>query len=131
MEVQLPKRPWPVSIRYSGSIPRIRRVILLVVSSISNMSQSYFRETGLPPVLCTLLQFPPNIQYNDPAPQEFALQFWDQQKLSNASYVVAILGMLVGSKGNSVSLIAALLLTTLIKLFRCYRNRKPLCSHAA
>ncbi|SJK98124.1 uncharacterized protein ARMOST_01383 [Armillaria ostoyae] len=77
------------------------RVILLAVLSISNISQSYFRETGLPPVLCTLLQFPPNIQYNDPAPQEFALQFWDQQKLSNASYVVAILGMLVGSKGNS------------------------------
>ncbi|KAK0459266.1 p115 like vesicle tethering protein [Desarmillaria tabescens] len=67
----------------------------------NSSNQSYFRETGLPPVLCTLLQFPPNIQYNDPAPQEFALQFWDQQKLSNASYVVAILGMLVGSKGNS------------------------------
>ncbi|KAK0195971.1 p115 like vesicle tethering protein [Armillaria mellea] len=67
----------------------------------NSSNQSYFRETGLPPVLCTLLQFPPNIQYNDPAPQEFALQFWDQQKLSNASYVVAILGMLVSSKGNS------------------------------
>ncbi|KAG6888500.1 hypothetical protein C0995_007838 [Termitomyces sp. Mi166 len=68
----------------------------------NSSNQSYFRETALPPVLCALLLFPPNIQMRDPAPQEFALQFWDSQKQSNASLVVGIIGMLVGSKGSSL-----------------------------
>ncbi|KAG7449889.1 uncharacterized protein BT62DRAFT_963415 [Guyanagaster necrorhizus] len=84
-----------------GAVAQEALACVDVLLRFNSSNQSYFRETGLPPVLCTLLQFPPNIQYNDPAPQEFALQFWDQQKLNNASYVVAILGMLVGSKGNS------------------------------
>ncbi|KAJ7252415.1 p115 like vesicle tethering protein [Mycena haematopus] len=65
-------------------------------------NQSYFRETPLPPVLCSLLLFPPNLQMHEAAPQEFALQFWDDQKLSNASLIVGIMGMLISSsKGNS------------------------------
>lgn len=63
-------------------------------------NQSYFRETPLPPVLCSLLLFPPQLQMDQPAPQEFALQFWDDQKLANASLVVGIMGMLVNSKSN-------------------------------
>ncbi len=55
-------------------------------------------------MLCSLLQFPPNITPQQPPPQDFALQFWDDQKLSNASYAVAIIGMLLGSKGGSVCL---------------------------
>lgn len=43
-----------------------------------------------------------NLQLRDPAPQEFALQFWDSQKQANASLVVGIMGMLVGSKGAGV-----------------------------
>jgi intracellular protein transport protein USO1 len=65
--------------------------------------KSYFRETTLPPILCSLVLFPPTLQLHDPAPQEFALQFWDSQKQSNAGLVVGIIGMLVGSKGSSVS----------------------------
>ncbi|KAG6918883.1 hypothetical protein DXG01_010947 [Tephrocybe rancida] len=65
-------------------------------------NQSYFRETPFPPVLCSLLLFPPNLQIRDAAPQEFALQFWDKQKQTNASLVIGIIGMLVGSKGSSV-----------------------------
>ncbi|KAG6877998.1 hypothetical protein C0993_000958 [Termitomyces sp. T159_Od127] len=65
----------------------------------NSSNQSYFRETALPPVLCSLLLFPPNIHIRDSAPQEFALQFWDNQKQHNASLVVGIIGMLVGSKG--------------------------------
>ncbi|KNZ72368.1 General vesicular transport factor [Termitomyces sp. J132] len=70
----------------------------------NSSNQSYFRETALPPVLCSLLLFPSNIQMRDSAPQEFALQFWDSQKQNNASLVVGIIGMLVGSKGSSVSI---------------------------
>ncbi|KAJ7125418.1 p115 like vesicle tethering protein [Mycena epipterygia] len=70
-------------------------------------NQSYFRETPLPPVLCSLLLFPPSLPMHEAAPQEFALQFWDDQKLSNASFVVGIMGMLIGSsKGNSVQVSA-------------------------
>ncbi|EGO26144.1 hypothetical protein SERLADRAFT_447399 [Serpula lacrymans var. lacrymans S7.9] len=64
-------------------------------------NQSYFRETTLPSSLCSLLQFPPNLQIQDPVPQEFSLQFWDQQKLINVSLVIGIMGMLISSKGNS------------------------------
>ncbi|KAJ6534017.1 p115 like vesicle tethering protein [Mycena vulgaris] len=65
-------------------------------------NQSYFRETPLPPLLCSLLLFPPSLPMHEAAPQEFALQFWDDQKLSNASFIVGIMGMLISSsKGNS------------------------------
>ena len=74
--------------------------------------QSYFRETGIPPGLCTLLSFPPSIGFQEPPPQDFALQFWDDQKLNNASYVVAIIGMLLSSKGGSVSPLVSICLPT-------------------
>jgi len=57
----------------------------------------------MPTVLCSLLQFPPTLQLQGSPPQEFALQFWNQQKFSNASLVIGIMGMLIGSKGSSVS----------------------------
>ncbi|KAJ3748406.1 p115 like vesicle tethering protein [Lentinula detonsa] len=66
----------------------------------NSSNQSYFRETGLPPVLLSLLLFPQNLTFDVPAPQEFALQFWDEQKMINAKTVVAIMGLLVGSKGH-------------------------------
>src|SRR5882762_8160325 len=43
-------------------------------------TQSYFRETNLPALLCTPLYFSPNTQPHEPVPQEFALQFWNSQK---------------------------------------------------
>ncbi|KAJ3554306.1 hypothetical protein NM688_g3183 [Phlebia brevispora] len=65
-------------------------------------NQSYFRETSLPPVLPSLLLFPPQLPPQEPAPQGFALQFWDPlQKRANAGMVVGIMGILVGSKGGS------------------------------
>ncbi|KAF8058707.1 p115 like vesicle tethering protein [Lyophyllum atratum] len=67
----------------------------------NSSNQCYFRETPLPPVLCSLLLFPWNLQIRDAAPQEFALQFWDTQKQINASLVIGIMGMLIGSKGSS------------------------------
>ncbi|KAF7290091.1 hypothetical protein HMN09_01314300 [Mycena chlorophos] len=68
----------------------------------NNSNQSYFRDMPLPPVLCSLLLYPPNLPMDEKAPQEFALQYWDNQKLANASLIVAIMGMFIGSsKGNS------------------------------
>jgi hypothetical protein len=66
-----------------------------------HLLQSYFRETPLFPIVSQLLQFPPNIRLTDPAPQEFALQFWDEQKTLNASLIVGIMGIFVGSKGST------------------------------
>ncbi|KAJ7592046.1 p115 like vesicle tethering protein [Mycena floridula] len=71
----------------------------------NSSNQSYFHETGLPPGLCELLLFPINLPMNEAAPQEFALQFWDSQKMANASYVVSIMGMLINSKGSAQELI--------------------------
>ncbi|PPQ93846.1 hypothetical protein CVT25_013555 [Psilocybe cyanescens] len=68
----------------------------------NNSNQSYFRETALPPVLCALLQFPVSLDVQTTAPQEFALQFWDDQKRANTSLIVGIMGMLSSSKGNGV-----------------------------
>ncbi|KAF7782771.1 hypothetical protein Agabi119p4_2147 [Agaricus bisporus var. burnettii] len=63
-------------------------------------NQSYFKETQLPPVLCSLLLYPFSLPLQESAPQEFALQFWDEQKAINAGLVVGILGMLIGSKSS-------------------------------
>ena len=70
--------------------------------------ESYFRETPLPPELPALLLFPPALPPQESAPQGFALQFWDPpQKRANAAAVVGIMGILVGSKGGSVSVLYA------------------------
>ncbi|KAG1856077.1 p115 like vesicle tethering protein [Suillus subalutaceus] len=60
----------------------------------NSSNQSYFRETSLPALLCSLLLLPSNLSLQDSAPQDFALQFWDSQKVVNVSLV------LVGSKGS-------------------------------
>ncbi|KAG1734612.1 p115 like vesicle tethering protein [Suillus lakei] len=70
----------------------------------NSSNQSYFRETSLPALLCSLLLLPSNLSLQDSAPQEFALQFWDSQKVANVSLVLGIMGMLVGSKGSSQEL---------------------------
>ncbi|KAG1836807.1 p115 like vesicle tethering protein [Suillus subalutaceus] len=67
----------------------------------NSSNQSYFRETSLPALLCSLLLLPSNLSLQDSAPQDFALQFWDSQKVVNVSLVLGIMGMLVGSKGSN------------------------------
>ncbi|KAF9478119.1 hypothetical protein BDN70DRAFT_66874 [Pholiota conissans] len=69
----------------------------------NSSNQSYFKETSLPPVLCALLQFPVTLDVQTTAPQEFALQFWDDQKQRNTSLIIGIMGMLVGAKGHGGS----------------------------
>ncbi|KAI9449570.1 p115 like vesicle tethering protein [Lactarius psammicola] len=62
-------------------------------------NQSYFRETDLPSLLCTLLFFNPSIQPGETVPQEFALQFWNDDKATNAGLILEAIGLLLGSKG--------------------------------
>ena len=64
--------------------------------------QSYFRETSLPPLLLSLLQFPVALSLDQAASQEFALQFWDDQKRVNASLILGVIGMLSALKGQGV-----------------------------
>jgi hypothetical protein len=66
------------------------------------ITQSFFRETPFPPVLCTLLLYPPALPPHEPVPQEFALQFWDAAKTENAVLVVGLIGLLANAKGGSV-----------------------------
>ncbi|KAI6114688.1 p115 like vesicle tethering protein [Pisolithus croceorrhizus] len=67
----------------------------------NSSNQSYFRGTSLPALLCSFLLFPSKLQPQDAPPQEFALQFWDLKKAANASLVIGIMGMLIGSKGTT------------------------------
>ncbi|EPT00454.1 hypothetical protein FOMPIDRAFT_1060413 [Fomitopsis schrenkii] len=66
-------------------------------------NQSYLRNSPLPPVLLTVLGFPPALPHDQPPPQGFALQLWDvQQKRTNTSMVVGIIGLLARSGGGSM-----------------------------
>ncbi|CUA67014.1 Intracellular protein transport protein USO1 [Rhizoctonia solani] len=65
----------------------------------NSSNQNYFRELSLPPRIPPLLLYPtPPPPPNVPAPQEFSLQFWDEQKLANAGMLVGIISLLTGSK---------------------------------
>ncbi|KAF9508661.1 hypothetical protein BS47DRAFT_1350130 [Hydnum rufescens UP504] len=65
-------------------------------------NQSYFRELTLPSALPPLLLYPsPSPHPDHPTPQEFSLQFWDTQKVSNASIVLNIINILSKGKGAS------------------------------
>ncbi|KAG8735971.1 hypothetical protein FRC10_009946 [Ceratobasidium sp. 414] len=67
----------------------------------NSSNQNYFRELSLPPRLPPLLLYPsPPPPPHVPAPQEFALQFWDAQKLANAGMLVGIISLLNGPKGK-------------------------------
>ncbi|KAF4563073.1 hypothetical protein EYR40_007208 [Pleurotus pulmonarius] len=85
-----------------GHVPQEALACIDGLLRFNSSNQSYFRESQSPPILCNLLLFPPSLQFHQPAPQEFALQFWDSQKTTNASMVVGIIGMLASTKGNPV-----------------------------
>ncbi|KAJ7072925.1 p115 like vesicle tethering protein [Mycena amicta] len=85
-----------------GLVPQQALSCVDALLRFNTSNQSYFRETPLPPLLYTLLLYPPSLPLEEKAPQEFALQYWDDQKLANASLIVAIMGMFIGSsKGTS------------------------------
>ncbi|THH16564.1 hypothetical protein EW146_g4110 [Bondarzewia mesenterica] len=79
--------------------------ILKIVDTLlryNTSNQSYFRETSLPLLLCSLLYFDPNIQLHEPVPQEFALQFWSPDKTNCVLLVLEIIGLLLGAKGTGL-----------------------------
>lgn len=72
----------------------------LIQSNTSN--QTFFRELGLPSALPPLLLYPtPAPPPDEPSPQGFCLQFWDQQKTINAGVIVSIIASLSKGKGAS------------------------------
>ncbi|OCH89444.1 hypothetical protein OBBRIDRAFT_794308 [Obba rivulosa] len=63
-------------------------------------NQSYLRASSLPPLLLSLLGYPPDLPHDAAPPQQFALQLWDdKQKRANAALVVSIIGILAKSTG--------------------------------
>ncbi|KAI0919128.1 hypothetical protein AcV5_002123 [Taiwanofungus camphoratus] len=65
-------------------------------------NQSYLRASPLPPLLLSVLGFPPALPPDVPPPQGFALQLWDNtQKRGNAALVVGIIGLLAKSGGSN------------------------------
>ncbi|KAI0697406.1 p115 like vesicle tethering protein [Cerioporus squamosus] len=63
-------------------------------------NQSYFRGSSLPPVLLSLVGFPPSLPFNTPTPQQFALQLWDvPQKRANVSLAIGLIGLLARHAG--------------------------------
>lgn len=64
--------------------------------------QSYFRETQIPPQLRAILLFPVSLHPQQPAPQQFALQFWDDQKSKNSAVVIGIIGLLLAGTSDNV-----------------------------
>ena len=67
--------------------------------------QNYFRELSLIPAIPPFLGFPAGLAPDAASPDEFALQFWPEQKMYNANIVLNLLRMLVGGPGggNQVS----------------------------
>jgi len=48
------------------------------------------------------------VQPDQAVPQEFALQFWNEDKTTNAALVLEAIGLLLGSKGAGVGYYAVL-----------------------
>jgi hypothetical protein len=86
----------PVQYVQPGEIPSVAHNPLI------EPAQSYFRETDLPSLLCKLLFFNPNIQPDQAVPQEFALQFWNEDKTTNVGLILEAISLLLGSKGAGV-----------------------------
>ncbi|OBZ69625.1 hypothetical protein A0H81_10203 [Grifola frondosa] len=71
-------------------------------------NQSYLRASPVPPMLLSVLGFPPGLPFDAPAPQQFALQLWDiPQKRANAALVVGVIGLLARSAGTQDALAIA------------------------
>ena len=63
-------------------------------------TQNYFRELSLIPSIPPVLGFPPSLAPDAPSPDEFALQYWPEQKIYNAGLVLGLLRMLIGGPGG-------------------------------
>ncbi|ODO08414.1 hypothetical protein L198_00144 [Cryptococcus wingfieldii CBS 7118] len=66
--------------------------------NVSN--QNYFRELTLIPQIPHILGFPSPLAKDEATPEEFALQYWPEQKVDNTSLVLGLVRMLVGGPGG-------------------------------
>ncbi|KAL7422028.1 Vesicle-mediated ER to Golgi transport protein [Cryptotrichosporon argae] len=66
--------------------------------NVSN--QNYFRELSLIPTIPPILGFPSPLAADVPAPDDFALQYWPEQKLYNTGLVLGLIRMLIGGPGG-------------------------------
>ncbi|KZT69676.1 hypothetical protein DAEQUDRAFT_248604 [Daedalea quercina L-15889] len=67
-------------------------------------NQSYLRNSPLPPILLSILGFPPALPHDQPPPQGFSLQLWDvPQRRTNTAMVVGIIGLLARSGGGNMA----------------------------
>ncbi len=77
---------------------------LLVIEGLLHHNvgtQKFFRDLEYTSQLPSLLLFPsPPPPPEEPLPQQFSLQFWDSQKISNAGAVIDIISVLVSGKGD-------------------------------
>ena len=67
--------------------------------------KNYFRELSLIQSIPPILGFPAHLAPDAPSPDDFALQFWPEQKIYNAGLVLGLIRMLTGGPGggNQVS----------------------------
>lgn len=67
--------------------------------------QNYFRELSLISAIPPILGFVTPVQPDEASTDEFALQYWPEQKLYNAGLVLGLIRMLIGGPGggNQVS----------------------------
>ncbi|KAF8342696.1 p115 like vesicle tethering protein [Cantharellus anzutake] len=86
-----------------GGIPA-QDCLIIVDGLLENnpSNQSYFRELSLPSTLPSIMLYPSPVPTPDQStPQEFSLQFWDTQKITNATVAISIMGTLSKGKGAS------------------------------
>ncbi|WVQ81779.1 hypothetical protein IAT38_003904 [Cryptococcus sp. DSM 104549] len=66
--------------------------------NVSN--QNYFRELSLIPAIPRIIGFPAPLPTDAPSPDEFALQYWPEQKIYNTGLVLGLIRMLIGGPGG-------------------------------
>ncbi|KAJ9105211.1 hypothetical protein QFC20_004346 [Naganishia adeliensis] len=96
--------------------------VLVAIGSLLRFNvsnQNHFRELSLIPLLPPMLYFPsPPPSIDTPAPDDFTLQYWPEQKLLNAGLVLGVIRMLVGSPGggNQSAMVASGVTRCLLEL---------------
>ncbi|WWC61902.1 uncharacterized protein I303_104488 [Kwoniella dejecticola CBS 10117] len=84
--------------------------------NVSN--QNYFRELSLIPSIPRIIGFPSPLPADVPTPDEFALQYWPEQKIYNTGLVLGLIRMLVGGPGggNQTAMVTGGVTRSLVEL---------------